>query len=423
MEKLMERIQTIVLPISEKLSANKYLSAVTETLQILMPITVIGSFATLFAFIDIGPWQSFLESNPMVRQVFQNIGTWTLNSFALYVAAVLPYRYAEKHDMKEAPSMIPLTLAVFIIFSQATPYTPIPTDFLGARGLFSALILGYAVPATCKLFIDKNISIKMPAGVPKFIEATFAVLIPAIVVLSFAGIVSQIISTTQYGTVHNMIYTIIQVPLQGIGLSFPSLLLVEIVMTLLMFTGIHGGVALTYIDPLIMAANAENMAAMAAGQPMPNILTRGLMNSIQAGGIGATLGLGLVLFFVAKSERFKTLSRVAIVPQLFNISEPLLFGVPIVLNPLLFIPYIGGVVINTFVVYGAVYFGIIGKFTGVDVNWTIPMVLQGILSHSNPVVGGLFQAGIVALDALIWYPFVKIMDKQALEEEALREQA
>lgn len=417
MEKLMQKIQDWILPLSEKLAGNKLLRAIAETFQILVPITVIGSFAILLAFIDIGPWQSFLAANPMVQVVFMNVGTWTLSSFALYVVMVLPYRYAENIGMKESTNMIPLTVAIFLIFSQPAPFTAAPIDFLGHRGLFSALILGIGIPALCKFFISKNITIKMPRGVPKFIEDTFAVLVPATILIVVASVISQLVANTELGTVHNTIYTLIQTPLKGVGLSFPSLLLVEIVMTLLMFCGIHGGIATSYIDPLIMAANAENMAAMAAGQPMPNVLTRGLMNSIQAGGIGATLGLGLVLFFFAKSERFKKLSRVAIVPQIFNIGEPLLFGIPIVLNPLLFIPYLGGVLVNTFLVYGLVYFGIVGKFTGVDVSWTIPTVLSGFLSHSQPIVGALLQLGVVVIDGLIWYPFVKIMDRQALDEE------
>jgi PTS system cellobiose-specific IIC component len=417
MEKLMEKIQSFILPFSEKLSSNKLLKSISETLQILMPITVIGSFAILLAFIDIGPWQAFLAANPVVQTVFMSIGTWTLNCFALYVAAVLPYRYAENIEMKEAANMIPLTVAVFLIFSQPAPFTSAPMDFLGHRGLFSALILGISIPAICNFFIKKNINIKMPKGVPRFVEATFSILVPAIVIVAVAGVIAQVVSKMAVGTVHNAIYTLIQIPLKGVGLSLPSLTLVEIVMTLLMFCGIHGGIATTYIDPLIMAANAENMAALAAGEPMPNVLTRGLMNTIQAGGIGATLGLGIVLLLFAKSDRYKKLSRVAIIPQIFNIGEPLLFGIPIVLNPLLFIPYLGGVLVNTFLVYGLVATGVIGKFTGVDVNWTIPMVLQGFLSHSQPVVGALLQAAIVALDGLIWYPFVKIIDNQALKEE------
>lgn len=417
MEKLMNGIQNFVGPLSEKLSSNKFLSAVTEALQIVMPATFVGSFATLFAFIDIGPWQTFLAAHPMFGIVCMQIQTWTLNCMALYVAAALPWRYAEKLGIKQSANMVPLTVAVFLIFSQAAPYTTVPNDFLGHKGLISAMLLGFLIPVVCKFFIDRNITIKMPAGVPKFISDTFITLIPAVVVIVSAAVISQLVAQTEFGTVHNVIYSLIQLPLKDVGLSFPAFLLIEIFMTLLMFTGIHGGVALTVVTPLIAAANLENLEALAAGNPLPNIWVTGLMNSVQIGGIGATLGLGILLVVLAKSERYKKLGRVAIVPQIFNISEPLLFGVPIVLNPLLFIPYMGGILINTCLVYGLVYFGVIGRFTGVEVNWTIPAVLSGALSHSTPLVGALLHVGIIIIDMLIWYPFMKIMDNKALEEE------
>ena len=106
------------------------------------------------------------------------------------------------------------------------------------------------------------------------------------------------------------------------GTSFFGLLVTELVMTLAMFCGIHGSSVVPFMDALATAANEQNMAAMAAGSALPNIYTTGLLNSIQMGGIGATLGLGILLFFLAKSKRYRQLSRVAIVPQIFNIGEP-----------------------------------------------------------------------------------------------------
>ncbi|NMC29498.1 MAG: PTS sugar transporter subunit IIC [Pelolinea sp.] len=417
MEKLMDRIQKLVLPFSEKISSVKYLRALAETMQILMPVTVIGSFACLFAFIDIGPWQAFLAAHPTVAMIFMNTHSLTLACIAFYVVMVLPYRYAEYLGMKESVNMIPLTMAAFLLLTPTQLYTAVPTEWLGFKGMFSAMIIGFLVPKICKFFVDKKITIKMPAGVPKFIEDTFSVLIPAIVIIAGSAILGQVVAGTKIGSVHNVIYTLIQTPLQGIGMSFPSLLLAEILMTLFMFCGIHGSTAVTYTAPLLAAANAENMAAMAAGQSMPNIWTTGLMNSIQAGGIGATLGLAIVLVIFAKSKRYKQLSRMAIVPQIFNIGEPLLFGIPIMLNPLLFIPYMGGVIVNTFVAYFSVASGLVARFNGVDVSWTLPTGIQGLLSNTKPIEGLILQLVIVAIDMLIWYPFVKIIDKQALKEE------
>lgn len=417
MDKFLEKIQNFVIPFSEKISSVKYLRALAETMQILMPVTVVGSFACLFAFVDIGPWQSFLGANPTVKMIFMNAQSWTLSIIALYVVLILPYRYAEHLGMKESINTVPLAVASFLLLTPTELYTSIPTEWLGHKGMFSAMILGYAIPKICKFFLDKKVTIKMPAGVPRFIEDTFAVLIPGTVIIFVSSVVGQLLAKTNIGSFHNIIYTVVQTPLQGIGLSFPSLLLSEVLMTLFMFCGIHGSTATTYMTPLLTAANVENLAAFTAGESLPNIITSGFNHSIQAGGIGATLGLAILIVIFAKSKRYKQLGKLALVPQIFNIGEPLLFGIPIMLNPLLFIPYMGGVVANTFIAYFAVYFGIVGRFTGVDVSWTLPMGLNGFLACSKPVQGLLLQLFIVAVDMLIWYPFVKIIDKQALAEE------
>lgn len=171
------------------------------------------------------------------------------------------------------------------------------------------------------------------------------------------------------------------------------------------------------MSALEAGANEANAAALAAGQAIPNIYGTGLLNTIQAGGIGATLGLAILLCVFAKSKRYKELAKVAIIPQIFNIGEPLLFGIPIMLNPLLFIPYIGGVVVNTVLAYGAMAIGIVGLPNGVNPSWTMPLGLQALLGISTPVKGLILQIVILAVDMLIWYPFVKMIDKQALLDE------
>ncbi len=417
MQKFLDRITKFVVPFSERISKIAYFRALAETFQILLPITVVGSFAVLFAFIDIAPWQNFMKTVPNLQFIFMNTHSWTLAIIALYVVVVLPYRYAAQMDMKEAANTVPITLATFLLLTPTQLYTAIPSEWLGHRGMFTALLIGFAVPRLLKLFVDKKWTIKMPAGVPKYVTDTFAVLIPAFIILFGSSVLGKVLEGTSFGSIHNLIYTIIQAPLKNVGLSFPGFLVTEILMTLTMFAGIHGQSAVPYMAPLLTTAGAENLQAMAAGTPLPNTVVWGLANSIQAGGIGATLGLGILLFFLAKSSRLKQLSRVAIVPQIFNIGEPLLFGIPIMLNPLLFIPYMGGVIANTFIAYFAVASGLIAKFSGAEISWTLPHPLQGLLGNTQPLQGLILCLVILAVDMLIWYPFVKIIDRNAQEEE------
>lgn len=276
----------------------------------------------------------------------------------------------------------------------------------------------YLVVRFVKLCEDHNITIKMPAGVPHYIEATFAVLIPAFIIVFGCSLAGQALTATSFGSIHQLIYTFIQTPLSNLGTGFFGLLITELMMTLAMFCGIHGSSVVPFMDALAIAACEQNAAAIAAGLPIPNIYSYGLLNTIQMGGIGATLGLAILLLVLAKSKRYRQLIKVAFVPQIFNIGEPLLFGLPIMLNPLLFIPYIGGVIVNTCVAYGAVAFGLIARFTGVNPSWTVPGILQGILTNSVPWQGALLQVVIILIDMAIWYPFVKIIDRQACKEEA-----
>jgi PTS system cellobiose-specific IIC component len=418
MDKFLDKLESVLVPMSEKLSNVKFLRAIAETMMALLPITVVGSFAVLFAFIDIPVWQAFMAANPTVQMIFMNAQSWTLSIIALYAVLVLPYRYADHLGIEEKINVVPLAMAAFLLLTPTELYTAIPSEWLGHKGLFSAFLISILVTRLVKFFLDKNIRIKMPPSVPKFVEDTFTVLIPGAVVIFTCAIIGQLLAKTPLNNIHNMIYTVIQAPLKNVGLSFPSLLLNSFLSTLFMFFGIHGTVATSIWSPLVSAADLENLEAFRLGAELPNIWTNGWHHSINAGGIGATLGLGIVLIIFAKSDRFKKLARLAIVPQIFNIGEPLLFGIPIMLNPLLLIPYMGGVLVNSFIAWFAVKWNIVAPFSGLDVSWTVPNPLNGFLASSKPIQGALLQIVIILVDMLIWYPFVKIIDNRELEVEA-----
>ena len=421
MDKFLSKLESILVPMSEKISKVKFLRAIAETMMALLPITVAGSFAVLFAFIDIPPWQAFLSAHPAISMVFMNAQSWTLSIIALYAVIVLPYRYADHLGIKEKMNVVPLSLAAFLLLTPTELYTSIPSEWLGHKGLFSAFLIGTLVTLLVKFFLDKNIRIKMPPSVPKFVEDTFTVLIPGLVVVFVCATIGQLLAQTELNNIHNAIYSLIQAPLKNVGLSFPSLLLSEILMTLFMFFGIHGSVASAPWSPLVQAANLENLEAFRLGEALPNIWVNGWAHSINAGGIGATLGLAIVLIIFARSERFKKLAQLAIVPQIFNIGEPLLFGIPIMLNPLLFLPYMGGVIVNSFIAWFAVKWGIVAPFSGLDVSWTVPNPINGFLAGSKPLQAAALQVVIILVDMVIWYPFVKLIDKRELEQEATQQ--
>ena len=255
----------------------------------------------------------------------------------------------------------------------------------------------------------------MPKGVPPIVEDSFASLVPSLFVLIIAVILSVLFAKTSFGSFHNLIYTLIQVPLSGFGLSLPSYVIMQITTTLLMFCGIHGNTVFAAFMPLTMAASAENLAALAAGETLPHIITGSFSVFCQPGGIGATFGLAFLLMFRAKSKRLRTLGKLSFIPAIFGINEPMIFGIPILLNPLLFIPYVLNPIICTVLSYVAIATGIVPRLSGTEVNWTMPQFVSGFLAQGPQAV--ILQIVLVAITTLIWIPFFRMVDKKIADEE------
>ncbi len=415
MEKLMGVLQEKLMPFANYLASNKFLNALGHTFQILLPIIMIGSFAALGAFLNIEAWQSFIGSTGL-NMILMNTQSMTLSIIAFYVVIVLPYQYAQKLNVNPISSAV-VSVMTFLLLTPTELYTAIPTQWLGYPGLFGAMFVGGLVPLLIKFCIDRKIYIKMPAGVPQIVEDSFASIVPTFIAMVIAVVLSNLFAKTTFGNFHAIIYTLIQTPLQGVGLSYPAYLAVQVLSTLLMFSGIHGNTVFGTITPLTMAASAENLAALAAGQSLPNIITSSFSVFCQPGGIGGTLGLAFLLTFRAKSKRLRTLGKLALIPAIFGINEPLIFGIPILLNPMLFIPYILSPIAATSVSYFSIASGIVPRLSGVEVNWTMPQVVSGFLAQGPQ--SAILQIVIILLTTAIWYPFFKLVDKQIASEESL----
>jgi PTS system cellobiose-specific IIC component len=413
MDRFVEALQKRLMPVAKKISGIKYLSALGATFQILLPVILLGSFACLGAFLDIPWWQNFVK-NTGLATIFMTIQSLTLNIISLYIAIVLPYQYALKLEMKPLSTSI-ISFMTFLLITPHELYTNIPTKWLGYPGLFTVMLLTAFVVQFTKLLQDQKIYLRMPEGVPPIVEESFASLVPALFWALIAVALESVLSKTSFGSIHQIIYSAIQVPLQGLGLSFPAYLLVQILSTLFMFCGIHGNSIFGIISPLTLAASAENLKAFSAGLQPPNIITDSFSVLCQPGGIGGTFGLAFLMAFAARSQRLRTLGKISIIPAIFGINEPLLFGIPILLNPLLFIPYVLNPIICTTISYFSIALGITPRLSGVVVNWTMPQVISGFLAQGVPTA--ILQVVLILITTLIWIPFFKMVDKQIMSEE------
>lgn len=415
-EEMVDKLSKILMPVSEKMMGLKFIAAISETMQAVLPVILLGSFALLASSLDIGNYQKIIGMIPNFITICNAIFSVTVGLFSLYVLILLPYMYGRKIELKEHIASIPVAIIVFLLF---TPQVAegIPMEWLGTKGLFSAIIIGIMVPRAIQAMLAKHIRIRLPKGIPPFVEDGFSILLPALFVMVPVGILGTVLNGTSLGSFHNIIYIVLQLPLKKIGLSLFGHTLIYALAALTMFCGIHAGTIGYLIVPLAAAADLENLEAYHAGAQLPNIITQGFSNLTLPGMAGCLLIPAIIMVLFCKSKRYKSLGKLSIIPAFFGIGEPVLFGVPVMLNPILLIPMIVTIIFNNILSYMVIALGIIGRFTGVYLPWTTPPILYPLLASSTPIAAAAFNMIEIVLDILIWMPFMRIMDKKACMEE------
>lgn len=414
----LQAIQNKVQPIANKMSNNRYLKAIMNGMMSALPATIIGSFAALINQFPIPAWQTFLADTG-ISNYLQLPVIFTTNFLAVIFVVSITYGLVESFDKKG----ITASIIALVSFMVITPVEILPADFgisvnipmtwLGSTGIFTAIIVAMIVGCGYVWITDKGWTIKMPDSVPPFIKDSFAGLIPGVLLVTFFIVVAAIFGNTSFGSFHQMVYSLLQTPLQSLGGNIWALLLVSVLSQLLWFFGIHGSlVALTVMMPIWLALDAQQLAAYSAGQPLPNIVGYNFFVTFTYA--GTQLGLA-TLMLVAKSQRYKTLGKLSAVPSYFGITEPVIFGTPLVFNPLFAIPFVLGPSISLVLAYIATIVGIIPRMTGVGAPTGTPYILQGFMTGGWRVAA--FQAVLFIVYLAMWYPFFKIADNKALAEE------
>lgn len=228
---------------------------------------------------------------------------------------------------------------------------------------------------------------------------------------------------TDFGSAQTFVFTILQQPLQSLGGTLPATILVLLVEAVIWCFGLHGSsIVSSVMNPIWFAQSAENLAAFEAGLAMPHIVNYQFISFfVKLGGVGATLSLTLLCLFKAKSDQYRALGKLGIGASLFNINEPIIFGFPIVLNPMMMIPFILANVSVGIVTYLAIYLGLVPMINGINLPYTIPAVISGFMISGWQ--GALLQVVLLLLTGLIYYPFFKAQDKQAFIEEQAKKEA
>lgn len=413
------------LPIANKISNNKYLKTVSSGSMSLLGIIMLGAIFSVLTSITWTPYQEFLKSTGLLT-IINYVPNVTTNLIGLFMAFSIAYQGSKIFGIENnAFNTGIISLISFILLSPITVSEDGANMFngtyLGPKAVISAIIVSLIVIQIMRFFMKKNITIKMPDGVPSMVSNSFTSLIPAIVTLVFFGLVKLGFASTSYQTFNDFIYTIIQTPLQSMVGNFPSFILLIIISQILWFFGIHGSqTVLPILLPVWISYMSENSASVAAGASVVHDINFGLWDLACIGGCGATIGLVIVMFFTAKSNRYKAFAKITLPCGIFSINEPLIFGMPLMLNVMTIIPFVLCPVIISSLGYLLIQLHIITPYIGILGTGSLPPFLHGMVNGS--ISAGIYELFAVGLSAFIWYPFFKMVDKQACDEEdALKE--
>lgn len=417
MNGFMDKLAEKIMPLANKLGQNRYLTVLRDAFMLSFPLTMFGSIVVV-----INNLPFFNDATKgILGDLFGNGQNATMSIMSVFVTFGIGYYLSESYEV-EGIFGGAVSFASFLIL---TPFAMtlengekisgiLSLDRLGAKGMFIGMIAAFlAAEIYCRV-TKRGWQIKMPDGVPPAVTKSFAALIPAVLTLTVFLIVNAIMTGVFHANLHDVIYEVIQKPLTGLGSSLPATLLALFLVQFLWFFGLHGQIIVNSVmDPIWNTLMLDNLEAYKAGNPLPHIISKPFMETftVGLGGSGMTLAVVILMAFVLKKKQYRDVGRLALAPGIFNVNEPAIFGLPIVLNATILIPWVLAPLVVTTLNYLVMAAGIVPPPTGVSVPWTVPIVASGILA-TNSWLGGALQVLDFIIVGFIWYPFLRILDRQ-----------
>ena len=430
----MEKLEKKMIPVAEKMGKNKYLTTIRDSFAMVMPLLIIGSMFTLVGNFPIPQWLEFVKGASLgdytVSELLSIVPSCTVAMMAIFVSFAIGYNYADHANISDKFSSGLASLTSWLILMPMyTEFAPgedaeiiqvasIPFAWVGAKGVFVAIVFGIFAAKIFANIVHRDWTIKMPDGVPPTVSRSFTALGPLTITFLFAWIIRVVFTLTPWVDCFTFIYTFLQTPLQAAGGTVWAEAIIFLFAHLLWFVGIHGtNVTGSVMLPILTALSAENQAALTAGNALPNIINLQFENNFASfGGAGSTLSLLIAALIVCRSKRIRELAKLSLAPGIFQINEPVIFGLPIVLNPVMFIPFLLVPTINILTTYAVMALGLVPICNGVMIPWTTPPIISGLLLCGWQ--GAVWQLILIAAGVLIYLPFIKALDKQYLQEEA-----
>lgn len=382
---------------------NRYIRVISRGMMGTLAITMVGSiFTILTAF-------TFLPAS--VRALCNLAIAVTSNMITLYVILSLSIVMA-KECKKDAIATSILALACFLMLTPIARFevgeakvSAIETSYLGSKGMFVGMIVAILAARLYAFFVDKRFTIRLPDSVPDMVSRSFEAIVPAFLVFLLAFFIQIGFSYTSYGNIHDFIYKNLQMPLQGLGESVLSAVLLLLLSEFLWFFGIHGSNVTSSIMTALFTSQAyANMEAVVANTQPQFVLNSFFLSTFKG---PRHFALACMLLFLCKSDRFKAVGKIAIFPGFFGISEPMKFGIPMVMNPWILVPMSLAPVISMLIAYFATIIGFM-RIVSVNIPWTVPPIISGFMSTGWQ--GAVVQVIQFAAVIVLYLPFIKKLD-------------
>jgi len=417
-----------------RIAGQRHLQALRDGLILTMPLIIVGSIFLILGFLPIPGYEEFMANtygDQWLTKLLYPVGA-TFDIMALIAGFGIAYRLAEKYNV-EPLSAGAISVSAFLL---ATPFEvsflaegataavmvggAIPAALMGSKGLFVAMLIAMLSTEIYRYIIQKNIVFKLPDGVPPAVSKSFVALIPGAIVIFVVWILRILVENTDFGSLHNIVGEILGKPLGVLGGSLIGSLVAVFLVQLLWSCGLHGAsIVGGVMGPIWLASTDANRLAFQEGaEALPNVFTQQFFDIfVYIGGSGATFALVVMMLLRARSQQMKQLGRLAFGPGLFNINEPITFGMPIVMNPLMIVPFILAPLAIVITTYIAMSTGLVAKPAGIAVPWTMPPIIGGYLATGGKISGALLQLFNFCVTFAIYYPFFRMWDRQKYAEE------
>ncbi|WP_405758920.1 PTS sugar transporter subunit IIC [Anaerovibrio slackiae] len=442
---VIEKFEAVMMPIAGKVSSNKYLLAMRDSFSMLLPFIIVGSFFGIMEWVVLDPWgtvlgpdgmnlgasitgltgdaykaSGFVATLQMLQGLCNNVVTVGFGVFSFLLVVAFAYRLGGIWGGDKFSTALTATGA-FIIMTPQQIVTKageklggFDMNYFGNKGVLTAIIVATVASwLFVKLSNNEKMKIKMPETVPPAVAKSFEVLVPVFFTLGFFTVCSTILANCQFmgsACLNDLIYSLIQAPLMGFSQGLGFSILYQAIVWFFWWFGIHGHNVTAAIQNMVyMPAQLANQAGDASYIFSNGFFEAGLMH---------IMGLVIAILIFSKKDSWRAVAKLGAPAMFFNIQEPIAFGLPIVLNPLLLVPYVLVPLVNTVIGYVAISIGLVPIFKYV-VPWTMPLFFGGTIGTGS-VMGGLLQVVWLLVDIAIYAPFViagnKVKDEYDEEE-------